>query len=304
MGLGAQAGGEGGRGAAAQLPLRGVQPGEDGRLGERLAVQLVAGAAVHLVEVARPGAAAGHRLLGQHLLLPLGQQVGPVHAGDLQPVPPGGERRAVHERPRRLLGGVRPLQLQEEQLLAQPRAALVGLLQQGAEGGLVGPGGPAEVGEGAHPAGQVQQRLVAAQQPGQLAGRERGDPAAELGGQPVGQAVRLREVALQGGVLRGGIQAGEVPGDPLGPGGSVVRHGRGSFRLLPPNITRAAPGGEKTTDPALAALAPRTFSVDPRPVRDGEPRRGPGGPGGGQGGGEGRRLRGGLLRREAGREPG
>ncbi len=169
-----------------------------------------------LVEEAVPGVAPRDRLLSQDLLFGLAQQVGAIAAHCLDPVPivrhgwvriPG-----LGGRVRR--GG--QLELEEDEFLAEPGAPLRGALQQRATGRCAGVGRPIQVGVGADPGGPLADRLVGGQQfpqRGRVQGR---DAPAVRRVQLVRARVRAVQIAVDGRVVAGRVEVGQVPGDLFG----------------------------------------------------------------------------------------
>ena len=207
-------------GVAADVAVGREQPRErdlerDGLVG---VLELDGDAGGLLLEQPRPRRAAGERLLGEDLLLRLGEQVRPVAAGGAQVVagevePVGGQQ---------LLGALvvegRPLELEEQQRGLDPGRALLQLLEQRAAHGIGGVEREAQHRVGAGAAEQVLDRLElvhGGHEPGTV---DLGDLAGVGGGERVGALLRLghhpgdRRV----GVVRPSVeQRLEVPGDGL-----------------------------------------------------------------------------------------
>ena len=143
-----------GRGLADRAIGR-VQPREAGFERRGLAVELDRDRRDLLVEQALPRAAAGDRLLGEHDLFGLGQQVRPVAARRAQVVRGEREPFVGEQRLDLLVGELGPLELEEQQLRADHGAALVDLLHARAARGIGRVGREVEAGEAPGPADEV-----------------------------------------------------------------------------------------------------------------------------------------------------
>ncbi len=124
------------------LAIGRIEAGQHLVAGQLLAIERVARAAVHLLEEAHPCIAAGHRLLGQDLLFRLAEHVRPKATHLLDPMSVALQAGVGKPRSRRLIGRGRQLQLHEDELLAQARAALGRFLEQRAVGRHAGIGRP------------------------------------------------------------------------------------------------------------------------------------------------------------------
>ncbi len=181
-----------------------------------------------LVEEPHPGGCAGHRRLGQHLLLGLAQQVVPVAAQGAQVVGAEVEGRVGEQRLSALVGHRRPLQVEEHQLGRQFGGGLGQLGHRCAALGVEGVLGQAQADVGAGPAQQVVQLADRAHERRHPCGIQRIDRAAGFGdlvGQgrcPIHQLIGRRPVE-QAIELPGNVRCGEVGG--LGIGGGRIAGG-------------------------------------------------------------------------------
>jgi len=230
-----QARGDGCGCASAQLAVARVEPVEDLVAGQLLAVQLVARRAVRLVEEAVPCAAAGHRLFVENLLLGLAQQVGPEQPHDFEPVAVASQRRVGQPRGRDLVRRVRQLQFEEDELLAELRAALGHALEQRAARRVLRVAGPVERGEAADAARALLQCLEPANHLSQLGRAESRNAAAILAVQRVGFRVRRVQVRVELRVVHARVQVAQVPGDFLSAGEGCRGHA-----ILSPSHCRVA----------------------------------------------------------------
>ena len=111
-----------------EKPIESLKAVQDHLLGYLLAPELVAARAVKLLEEADPCAAAGDRLLAQDLFFRLAEEVGAEEPLDREPVPIPIELGRRHQGTGARVVGLGPLELDEEELLFEPRAALRHLL--------------------------------------------------------------------------------------------------------------------------------------------------------------------------------
>ena len=167
-----------------------------------------------LAEQADPCRAGGDALLGQHLLLGLGEEVGAEAPGRLEEVAPAGQLGGGEQLGDPLVWDRGPLELEEQQLGRDGDRTLLDALQQRAAGGIRRVGGEVEVRERA------------------------GDSPPHILGKRV-------QVALEGGVIGAGVQTGEVPADVLGSG---RRHGR-KVNDLESVRRRGVSSGDKRREP-------------------------------------------------------
>ena len=176
-----------------------------------------------LAEQARPGVAAGDRLLGEELLLGLGEQVRAVAAHRAQVVAHGVEAVGGQQLVGALVVERGPLELEEQQLRLDRGGALLHAREQRAVGGVGGVDREAQRARRSRRARRARRspraRAIAAARPGPSSSATRaGVVCGEAGGALVGlveQAVgALRAVAVD--------ERLEVPGDVLQVGGGVV----------------------------------------------------------------------------------
>ncbi len=210
---------------AADIAIGGLEPAErhvesDRRLGVR---QRHLDGARQLAEQAHPGVTTADRLLGQQLLLRLGEKMGPVGAGVAQVVATLVEAVGGQQAIRRGVVEARPLEVEEEQGGLDDRGALLEALHErsvlgrpgvGAEPqrGVVA-GAPREVADGAefgHRRGEA----------GTVEGRDLAGVLGGKGGRPFGCLV---EQAIHAGRTVPVDEILEVPGDGLQVGRTHLR---------------------------------------------------------------------------------
>ena len=208
--------GDRGRGALPERPVGLVELVQEFLALDLRTVELELRRAVHLVEVADPCAPARDRLLAEHALLGLRQQVRPGAPGDAQEMAVVLDPVVGQQRVGLFVFQGRPLQLEEQQGLVQASGALGELLQQRAALRVAGVRRPRQVGVGARPAGPLQACLVAFDQAGQPGGVEPPEAATVVVGQLVGLPVCRVQVAVERRVVGGGVQVGKVPADGCG----------------------------------------------------------------------------------------
>ncbi|MFH1567678.1 MAG: hypothetical protein ABIL09_06715 [Gemmatimonadota bacterium] len=218
VGVAAQALGEAGGGAAAQVAVGLVEQGQELALGQLLrppvALQAEAGAGVDLGGQAGEGAAPHIGGLDQDLLLGLGEVVGRQPALVIEVVVVGRQGRvggdAVVGRGRDLAD----LEVEEDEVGAQGAAELARLLQEGAAGRLAGVGGVEEGGEGLGLVLVGEQGLVLVEGGAQVGGGQvgDGDGAAEAGLEGGGAPAGRVHVGGQPRVVGAGVEVGQVPG--------------------------------------------------------------------------------------------
>jgi hypothetical protein len=186
-----------------------------------------------LLEQPRPGAAAGQRLLGEHLLLGLGEQVRAVAARRAEMVAREVEPVCGQQLLRALVVEPRPLELEEEQRGLDRGAALLDLLEQGTARGVGGVLGEAEHRVGARAADALLDLAELLHGGHERGAVHLGHVAGVLGRERLRALERLFQQCVDrgGGVLAGPVeQVAEVPGNrlELGVGGFGRAHGAAS----------------------------------------------------------------------------
>ena len=250
---------------------------EDLRLAQHLVAERIAQPRDRLVEQARPGAAADHRLVVLELLQLVGELVRPEQAGVAQPRTVLGQFRRLQ-----LLGEVGILDLVDLQPEEQElRADVVQLL-----GDVLGKAVALRIGQvlggielcvGADPPQQVAHRLEAHDRGPQRLAVEPDDPALVI----PGKGLRLNGGALQIGIevrpARAGIEVGQIPGR------QIAQHNVHSPLLASPGIWGAircvprgptsCPGGSPRKCAGLLPPALARFPARRAPARSRAPDR-------------------------------
>ena len=210
-----QGGGDGLRRRAPHLAVGGGQPGQALLQRGGPAVEVDLQRRRQLAEQPAPGRAPGHRLLGEHPLLGLAQEVGPVAALGLEVVAVGGEPLVGQQRRHPVVVQGRPLQVEPQQAGGHGGGPLLHPLLEGPVGLVGHVGGEAQAGVRAGPAEGVVEEGGHRHVVGQGAGVEARHLAPSLG-QAVGQGVGFVEQDVDRcrlAQLLGPQQVGQVPGD-------------------------------------------------------------------------------------------
>ena len=161
-------------GAAAQLAVGRLQPAQRDVERSSSPSSIDTRIAATSSPNSRPRRSGGDRLLGQDLLLGLGEQVGAVAAGAAQVVAAELEPRRVEQLLGLLVVERGPLELEEQELGLDLGGALLDALQQRAPLGIGGVGGEAQRGVRAGTADQVVDLRQLVHRLGQAAGIELG----------------------------------------------------------------------------------------------------------------------------------
>ena len=183
-----------------------------------------------LVEEAAPGRAAGDRELGRDRLLGLAEQVRPVAALHAQVVAAEVEALGGEQLLGAVVGDLDPLELEEEELRLDRRAALADHLHQGAVGRILGVGREAQVREVGGAPGQLGDLGEPLHRRAQALGRRARRPCPRARRRTPPPAPRPRSssastVASSASAASASSpsqQVGEVPGDVLERGGFAV----------------------------------------------------------------------------------
>ena len=180
-----------------------------GRLDPRQALLEADGLAVdvdldrrrELAEQARPRALAGGRLVGEHALLGLAQEVPAVAPHRLEVVLAEVERRIGEQRRDLLVGQLGPLEVDEQQLVGDRGRPLLGAGEQRAPRGVLRVGREAQPGVRAGLADRLGDRRQLLHQRRELAGVEGAD-AIPVRADRVGPLLRVVEQGFDAGVTR------------------------------------------------------------------------------------------------------
>jgi hypothetical protein len=191
------------------------QPAQSGVERKLLAVDVDLERRHELLEQAPPGGLAGQRLLGEDLLLGLGEQVGAVAPGRAQVVAREVEPLGRQQLLRAGVVECRPLELEEQELGLELGGPLLHLLQERSAGGVGGVGGELQGGVGAGASELVLDRGELLHGADQARPVELGD----LAGMGAREGVRAAGGLVEQPVDPGGPvtvdQLGEVPADAL-----------------------------------------------------------------------------------------
>ena len=183
-----------------------------------------------LLEQAAPGVARGQRLLGEDLLLGLGEQVRAVAARRLQVMATEVEALGGEQRLGALVVERGPLELEEQELRLDRRRVLLDPLVERAAGRVGGVGREVQAGEGPGARDDLLERPELGHGLDQARAVELGHVAGVALGERVGALLRLGQHRVDGGDGVAGVaveQGIEVPGDlqDLGIGDVGATHG-------------------------------------------------------------------------------